>query len=69
MRPGDIVHVDGRVLGRHEGIIHYTVGQRRGLGLSRPASRSTWCGSTPAAAQVVVGPREALATRTIRLPT
>ena len=31
--PGDIVHVDGRVLGRHKGIIHYTVGQRRGLGL------------------------------------
>jgi len=27
--PGDIVHVDGRVLGRHEGLIHYTVGQRR----------------------------------------
>ncbi len=31
--PGDIVHVDGRILGRHKGIIHYTVGQRRGLGL------------------------------------
>ncbi len=30
-QPGDIVHVDGRVLGRHEGIIHYTIGQRRGL--------------------------------------
>ena len=28
---GEIVHVDGRVLGRHEGIVHYTVGQRRGL--------------------------------------
>ena len=33
-QPGDIVHVDGRVLGRHDGIIHYTVGQRRGLGLA-----------------------------------
>lgn len=31
VHPGDIVHVDGRVLGRHEGIIHYTIGQRRGL--------------------------------------
>ena len=31
---GDIVHVDGRVLGRHEGIIHYTVGQRKGLGIA-----------------------------------
>ena len=31
--PGDIVHVDGRVLGRHKGVIHYTIGQRRGLGV------------------------------------
>ena len=30
---GDIVHVDGSLLGRHEGIIHYTIGQRRGLGV------------------------------------
>ncbi len=59
--PGDIVHVDGRVLGRHEGIIHFTVGQRRGLGLG---------GGEPlhvvrldaAKREVVVGPREALAT-------
>ncbi|MEL6292004.1 MAG: tRNA 2-thiouridine(34) synthase MnmA, partial [Pseudomonadota bacterium] len=29
-KPGDIVHMDGRVLGRHEGVIHYTIGQRRG---------------------------------------
>ena len=34
---GDIVHVDGRVLGRHNGIIHYTIGQRRGLGITGPA--------------------------------
>ena len=31
---GEIVHVDGRVLGQHEGIIHYTVGQRRGIGVA-----------------------------------
>ncbi len=31
--PGDIVHLDGRVLGQHKGIIHYTIGQRRGLGV------------------------------------
>lgn len=31
--PGDIVHLDGRVLGRHKGIINYTIGQRRGLGI------------------------------------
>lgn len=58
--PGQIVHVDGRILGAHQGIIHYTVGQRKGLGggsgeplyvvkLDAPARR------------VVVGPREALA--------
>ncbi len=33
---GEIVHVDGRVLGTHHGIIHYTVGQRRGLGIAAP---------------------------------
>jgi tRNA-specific 2-thiouridylase len=33
MQPGEIVHVEGRVLGRHKGVINYTVGQRRGLGI------------------------------------
>ena len=43
---GDIVHVDGRVLGRHGGIINYTIGQRRGSGI--PARRrSTSCASMP----------------------
>ena len=42
--PGDIVHIDGRVLGRHEGIINYTVGQRRGLGIAVP-NRFMWCAS------------------------
>ena len=41
---GDIVHVDGRVLGRHGGIINYTIGQRRGLGIPGPP-RSTSCAS------------------------
>ncbi|MBZ8132108.1 tRNA 2-thiouridine(34) synthase MnmA [Afifella sp. IM 167] len=63
---GDIVHVDGRVLGRHKGVMHYTVGQRRGLGIAAPeplfvvrldATRS----------RVVVGPREALATQRFHL--
>lgn len=59
-QPGEIVHVDGRVLGAHSGIIHYTIGQRKGLGggsgeplyvvkLDAPNKR------------VIVGPREALA--------
>jgi tRNA-specific 2-thiouridylase len=58
--PGEIVHLDGRVLGAHAGIIHYTIGQRKGLGggsgeplyvvrLDAPNKR------------VIVGPREALA--------
>ncbi len=34
--PGDIVHVNGKVLGIHKGIIFYTIGQRRGLGISNP---------------------------------
>ena len=66
VRGGEIVHMDGRVLGRHEGIIHYTVGQRRGLGLA--VGEPLYVVRLDAgAAQVIVGPREALATRTIRL--
>lgn len=59
MEPGDIVDVDGRVLGQHPGIVHFTVGQRRGLGI---ASRSPLYVLRLDAArrQVVVGPREAL---------
>ncbi|HBU61021.1 MAG TPA: tRNA 2-thiouridine(34) synthase MnmA, partial [Oceanicaulis sp.] len=33
-RPGEIVHLDGRVMGEHEGVLRYTVGQRRGLGIA-----------------------------------
>ncbi len=63
---GDIVHVDGRVLGRHAGIIRYTVGQRRGLGLA--AGEPLYVVRIDAAkGQVVVGPREALATRKVAL--
>jgi tRNA-uridine 2-sulfurtransferase len=66
VRPGEIVHLDGRVLGRHDGIIHYTVGQRRGLKLA--VGEPLYVVRLDAkAARVVVGPREALATRRIRL--
>ncbi|RMH50232.1 MAG: tRNA 2-thiouridine(34) synthase MnmA [Alphaproteobacteria bacterium] len=64
--PGEIVHLDGRVLGRHRGIIHYTVGQRRGLGIGGGEPLYV-IRLDPARRQVVVGPRAALATRTIRL--
>jgi tRNA-uridine 2-sulfurtransferase len=64
--PGDIVDQDGRILGRHDGIIHYTIGQRRGLGVG---------GGDPLFVikldagnkQVIVGPREALLQRDISL--
>ena len=57
--PGDIVHCDGRVLGRHDGIIHYTIGQRRGLGIA--GGEPLYVLAIDAAKkQVTVGPREAL---------
>lgn len=60
--PGEIVHIDGRVLGSHPGIVHFTVGQRRGINVGSPdplyvvkldAMRK----------HVVVGPRAALRTQ------
>ena len=65
-RPGDVVGLDGRVLGRHRGIVHFTVGQRRGLGVAG-AEPLYVVGLDPARARVVVGPRAALATRAVRL--
>lgn len=64
--PGEIVHVDGRVLGRHEGILHYTVGQRRGLGIGGGDVLHV-LKLDAEARQVVVGPREALACRSVAL--
>ncbi len=57
--PGDIVHIDGRILGQHDGIIRYTVGQRRGLGVS--AADPLYVVRVDADnRQVIVGPRSAL---------
>ncbi|MGL4394942.1 MAG: tRNA 2-thiouridine(34) synthase MnmA [Hyphomicrobium sp.] len=59
---GDIIHIDGRVLGRHDGIINYTVGQRRGLKI--PAAEALFVVRIdPADNAVIVGPRSALETR------
>src|SRR6266446_7961593 len=52
---GDIVDLAGRVLGRHAGIIHFTVGQRRGLGIAAGAPLYV-VRLDAAARQVVVGP-------------
>jgi tRNA-specific 2-thiouridylase len=63
---GDIVDLDGRVLGRHQGIIHFTVGQRRGLGIA--AGEPLYVVRLDAATRkVVVGPREALRTQRMKL--
>jgi tRNA-uridine 2-sulfurtransferase len=60
-RPGDLVDAAGRVLGRHRGHHHYTVGQRRGLGVA--AEEPLYVLAKDAAAnRVTVGPREALST-------
>ena len=64
--PGDILHMDGRVLGRHEGIIHYTIGQRRGLGIS-DAEPLYVVKVDAERKEVVVGPKEALKQSDIRL--
>lgn len=64
--PGDIVHIDGRVLGRHEGILHYTIGQRRGLRIA--TGEPLYVVHLDAErAWVVVGPRSALETRRVFL--
>jgi tRNA-specific 2-thiouridylase len=63
--PGKIVHLDGRVLGEHKGILHYTIGQRRGIGIA--TGEPLYVVALDAEnARVIVGPREALeATRII----
>jgi tRNA-specific 2-thiouridylase len=63
---GDIVDLDGRVLGRHDGIIHFTVGQRRGLKIATGAPLYV-VALDAARRRVVVGPREALTMHRIAL--
>ncbi len=63
---GDIVHIDGRVIGRHNGIIHFTVGQRRGIGVAVGAPLYV-VHLDAARRRVVVGPREALVTHALHL--
>src|SRR6188768_838091 len=66
VEPGDIVDLDGRVIGRHHGIIHFTVGQRRGLGIASSAPLYV-VRLDAASRRVVVGPRAALRMDRIRL--
>ncbi len=69
LEPGEIVDREGRLLGRHEGIVNFTVGQRRGLDLGNAAggARLYVLALDPERRRVVVGPREALERRRFRV--
>ncbi|MGG7516600.1 tRNA 2-thiouridine(34) synthase MnmA [Allorhizobium undicola] len=63
---GEIVHLDGRVLGQHEGILHYTIGQRKGLGVA--TGEPLYVIYLDARSRrVIVGPKEALETHRVYL--
>jgi tRNA-specific 2-thiouridylase len=63
--PGEIVHVDGRVLAEHRGVIHYTVGQRRGLGIGGLDEPLYVIRLDVDARRVIVGPKDLLSTRVV----
>lgn len=65
-KPGKIVDLTGRVVGEHQGIVHFTIGQRKGLGIAHSEPLYV-VGIDAAEARVVVGPREALARDRVRV--
>lgn len=65
--PGEIVDLQGRVLGTHRGVIHYTIGQRKGLGIGGLEDPIYVVKLDPKTRQVIVGPKEALSTRRVPL--
>jgi len=69
--PGNIVHIDGRVIGDHNGIVNYTVGQRKGLGIGGGISDNNEplyvVGLNPNENEVLVGPKAALARNIITI--
>lgn len=64
---GEIVHINGSVMGRHKGLIHYTVGQRKGLEIGGQAEPLYVIRIDPNNKQVIVGPRKALAVTSAKL--
>ena len=64
--PGDIVDLEGNIIGQHDGIIGYTVGQRKGLGISA-AEPLYVIRLEPEVHRVVAGPREALLDKYFRV--
>ncbi|PYF12937.1 tRNA (5-methylaminomethyl-2-thiouridylate)-methyltransferase [Rhodobacter viridis] len=66
--PGEIVDLSGKVLGTHKGVIHYTIGQRRGLGIGGLGDHPLYVVKLdPETRRVIVGPKDALATRLLRV--
>jgi tRNA-specific 2-thiouridylase len=70
-KPGSIVHIDGRIVGDHNGIVNYTVGQRKGLGIGGGVSDNNEplyvVGLKPDTNDVIVGPKEALSRNIITI--
>jgi tRNA-specific 2-thiouridylase len=65
--PGDIVDLNGRVLGTHRGVVHFTVGQRRGIEVGGQAEPLYVVRIEPEERRLVVGPRRALGVETMRV--
>src|SRR3954469_2885827 len=65
--PGDIVDLDDRVLGRHRGVVHFTIGQRRGIEIGGQKEPLYVIRIEPAQGRIVVGPRAALAVQSMRV--
>jgi tRNA-specific 2-thiouridylase len=63
--PGEIVDLNGTVMGEHRGVIHYTIGQRKGLGIGGLGEPLYVVKLDPATRRVIVGPKAALSTRII----
>jgi tRNA-specific 2-thiouridylase len=66
-QPGEIVDLEGRVLGRHRGVVHFTVGQRRGIEIGGQREPLYVIRIDPEQARIVVGPRRALAVEAMRV--
>ncbi len=65
--PGDIVDMQGRVIGRHRGVVHFTIGQRRGIDIGGQSEPLYVVRIEPDQQRVVVGPRRALAVESMRI--
>jgi tRNA-specific 2-thiouridylase len=65
--PGDIVDLGGRVLGKHRGVVHFTIGQRRGIEIGGQKEPLYVVRIEPGERRIVVGPRRALAVEAMRV--